>query len=217
MLVRFAEAKESLHLINRILHEMPEGAVRVAVPERAGEGMAVVESFRGEVLVWTRLAADGTVLRCHAHDPSWFQWPLLEAAIKPKYHSRALKFWADYRFDFNSDNPIPLPNDILVDGFFNRFTSEINSTFLRQLAANRATYWHYDAPIRFFYGLADQALHPVLAQRPLGPDGQSAGGTAVKNGSHRGTFLASLYGERDELAGQSNVLEWFDETCARHP
>ena len=142
---------------------------------------------------------------------------LLEAAIKPKYHSRALKFWADYRFDFNSDNPIPLPNDILVDGFFNRFTSEINSTFLRQLAANRATYWHYDAPIRFFYGLADQALHPVLAQRPLGPDGQSAGGTAVKNGSHRGTFLASLYGDRDELAGQSNVLEWFDETCARHP
>ena len=82
VLVRFAEAKESLHLINRILHEMPEGAVRVAVPERAGEGMAVVESFRGEVLVWTRLAADGTVLRCHAHDPSWFQWPLLEAAIE---------------------------------------------------------------------------------------------------------------------------------------
>ncbi|MBI3443854.1 MAG: nickel-dependent hydrogenase large subunit [Magnetospirillum sp.] len=82
VLVRFAEARESLHLINRILHEMPEGAFQVPLPHRAGEGMAVVESFRGEVLVWVRLAEDGTVLRCHPHDPSHFQWPLLEAAIE---------------------------------------------------------------------------------------------------------------------------------------
>jgi Ni,Fe-hydrogenase III large subunit len=29
-----------------------------------------------------RLAGDGTVARCHLRDPSWFQWPLLEAAIE---------------------------------------------------------------------------------------------------------------------------------------
>jgi Ni,Fe-hydrogenase III large subunit len=25
---------------------------------------------------------DGAVERCHLRDPSWFQWPLLEAAIE---------------------------------------------------------------------------------------------------------------------------------------
>ena len=44
--------------------------------------MALVEGFRGDVLVWLRLNGDGTVARCHPRDPSWFQWPLLEAAIE---------------------------------------------------------------------------------------------------------------------------------------
>jgi Ni,Fe-hydrogenase III large subunit len=44
--------------------------------------MALVESFRGDILVWLRLRPDGTVDRCHPRDPSWFQWPLLEAAIE---------------------------------------------------------------------------------------------------------------------------------------
>ena len=53
-----------------------------ALPRRAGEGMALVESFRGEILTWVALSASGRVRRCHARDPSWFQWPLLEAAIE---------------------------------------------------------------------------------------------------------------------------------------
>jgi Ni,Fe-hydrogenase III large subunit len=44
--------------------------------------MGIVESFRGEVLVWLRLDGEGRILRCHPRDPSWFQWPLLEAAIE---------------------------------------------------------------------------------------------------------------------------------------
>ncbi len=44
--------------------------------------MALVESFRGEIFTWVRLGADGTIERCHPRDPSWFQWPLLEAAIE---------------------------------------------------------------------------------------------------------------------------------------
>jgi Ni,Fe-hydrogenase III large subunit len=32
--------------------------------------------------VWLRLNANGGVQRCHLRDPSWFQWPLLEAAIE---------------------------------------------------------------------------------------------------------------------------------------
>jgi Ni,Fe-hydrogenase III large subunit len=55
---------------------MPAGLV----PE-AREGMAIVEGFRGDILVWLRVR-DGAVERCHLRDPSWFQWPLLEAAIE---------------------------------------------------------------------------------------------------------------------------------------
>src|SRR5216683_5792564 len=49
--------------------------------EGAREGVAIVEGFRGDVLLWLRLAPDGRIARCHARDPSWLQWPLLEAAI----------------------------------------------------------------------------------------------------------------------------------------
>ena len=80
--IRIEEVKESLRLINRILQEMPQGAAMTAVPTRAGEGMGVAESFRGEVVVWVRVSEAGRIVRCHPHDPSWFQWPLLEACIE---------------------------------------------------------------------------------------------------------------------------------------
>ncbi|HMA14336.1 MAG TPA: hydrogenase expression protein HypE, partial [Kiloniellaceae bacterium] len=35
-----------------------------------------------EILTWVRLGGDGRIERCHPRDPSWFQWPLLEAAIE---------------------------------------------------------------------------------------------------------------------------------------
>ena len=47
------------------------------------EGLGLVEGFRGDVLVWLRL--DGRRPRSRAAIcamPSWFQWPLLEAAIE---------------------------------------------------------------------------------------------------------------------------------------
>jgi Ni,Fe-hydrogenase III large subunit len=80
--IRIREVEQSLGLIDQILSELPEGDLLVDVPPVAGEGMALVEAFRGEILVWLRLEADGTVQRCHMRDASWFQWPLLEAAIE---------------------------------------------------------------------------------------------------------------------------------------
>ena len=80
--IRIREVEQSLSLIAQILGGLPEGPVQVDLPAIAGEGMAVVEAFRGDLLVWLRLAPDGTVARCHLRDPSWFQWPLLEAAIE---------------------------------------------------------------------------------------------------------------------------------------
>jgi Ni,Fe-hydrogenase III large subunit len=82
--IRIREVEQSLLLIEQILDRLPEGPVRLElspVPE-AREGMAIVEGFRGDVLVWIRIAADGRLECCHLRDPSWFQWPLLEAAIE---------------------------------------------------------------------------------------------------------------------------------------
>jgi Ni,Fe-hydrogenase III large subunit len=81
--IRIREVEQSLALIEQILAQLPSGPVRVPVDAAgAGEGLALVEGFRGDVLVWVRVAADGTVARCYLRDPSWFQWPLLEAAIE---------------------------------------------------------------------------------------------------------------------------------------
>ncbi|MBI5165770.1 MAG: nickel-dependent hydrogenase large subunit [Magnetospirillum sp.] len=82
LMVRAEEVRASLAIVAQILDSLPKGAISVPLPQVAGEGMGVVEGFRGEVVVWVRMAEDGTVLHCHPHDPSWFQWPLLEAAIE---------------------------------------------------------------------------------------------------------------------------------------
>jgi Ni,Fe-hydrogenase III large subunit len=80
--IRIREVEESLKLITQIFDRLPSGAIRTEVARGAGEGIAIVEGFRGDILVWLRLGADGNVERCHLRDPSWFQWPLLEAAIE---------------------------------------------------------------------------------------------------------------------------------------
>ncbi len=80
--IRIREVGESLALIGEILRRLPAGPVRASVAPRPGEGAALVEGFRGDVFAWVRLGADGRVERCHLRDPSWFQWPLLEAAIE---------------------------------------------------------------------------------------------------------------------------------------
>jgi len=70
--------------IDAMLARLPEGPIRVALPlsAGAGEGLALVEAFRGDVFAHVRLDANGAVARCHLRDASWFQWPLLEAAIE---------------------------------------------------------------------------------------------------------------------------------------
>ena len=81
--IRIREVEQSLGLVEQILERLPPGEVCVPVAGTGAEaeGMAIVEAFRGDVLVWVRLDGAGQVARCHLRDPSWFQWPLLEAAI----------------------------------------------------------------------------------------------------------------------------------------
>jgi len=80
--IRIHEVEASLSLVEQLLDGLPEGPLSAALAGRGGEGMALVEGFRGDVLVWLRLAPDGRVARCRLRDPSWFQWPLLEAVIE---------------------------------------------------------------------------------------------------------------------------------------
>jgi Ni,Fe-hydrogenase III large subunit len=80
---RFEEINESMRLIGMLVDGMPAGDVRVKLPEaRDGAfGVGWIEGWRGAVLVALEAGAGGRIRRCHAHDPSWHNWPLIEHAV----------------------------------------------------------------------------------------------------------------------------------------
>jgi Ni,Fe-hydrogenase III large subunit len=81
--IRIKEVEQSLSIIEQLLDRLPSGDTCNPLAYREPcEGLALTEAFRGDVLIWLRLNADGTVAYCHMRDPSWFQWPLLETAIE---------------------------------------------------------------------------------------------------------------------------------------
>jgi len=83
--IRLREIEQSVALIEQILSRLPGGGVRVlaeAATKDTAEGVGFAEGFRGDVLAWVRIDSAGRIARCHLRDPSWFQWPLLEAAIE---------------------------------------------------------------------------------------------------------------------------------------
>lgn len=83
--IRIWEVEQSLSFIEQILGQLPQGTISSDLNlnhDSFHEGMAIVEGFRGDILIWLRLTTNGRVDRCHLRDPSWFQWPLLEAAIE---------------------------------------------------------------------------------------------------------------------------------------
>jgi Ni,Fe-hydrogenase III large subunit len=82
--IRIREIEQSSALIAQILAGLPDGPLRVRAEAAAGapEGLGFAEGFRGDILAWLRLDRDGRIARCHLRDPSWFQWPLLEAVIE---------------------------------------------------------------------------------------------------------------------------------------
>jgi len=81
--IRIREVEQSLAIIDQILSAIPSGPIRTSIDRTtSGEGLAIAEAFRGDVLVALRLDSNGRIARCHLRDASWFQWPLLEAAIE---------------------------------------------------------------------------------------------------------------------------------------
>ena len=81
--VRFDELAESLRLVRSIVDHLPEGDVRTPVPDVPPHrlGLGCVEGWRGPVLVALEAGPGGTIRRCHPHDPSWANWPVLEHAV----------------------------------------------------------------------------------------------------------------------------------------
>ncbi|HZP93442.1 MAG TPA: NADH-quinone oxidoreductase subunit C [Burkholderiales bacterium] len=81
--VRFEETLESLRLIRAFCGALPHGATQapVALPGAAACGAGWIEGWRGEILVTLELDGTGAIRRCHCHDPSWQNWPVLEHAV----------------------------------------------------------------------------------------------------------------------------------------
>jgi len=82
--VRILEVQQSFSIVEQCLGRLEPGPVLAELPitKKPTEGLGIVEGFRGDILVWLRLDARGRIARCHVRDPSWFQWPLLEAVIE---------------------------------------------------------------------------------------------------------------------------------------
>lgn len=83
--LRYAEILASLALLERLAADLPAGAITAGTlprPAMITEATAVVEGFRGDILAYVRIGPDLRLQRCHLRDPSWFQWPLLEAAVE---------------------------------------------------------------------------------------------------------------------------------------
>ena len=80
---RFDEAQESLRLCEALLESLPVGAIATALPETAAPGFALgaCEGWRGLVVFGLESGPGGTIRRCHPHDPSWQNWPVVEHAV----------------------------------------------------------------------------------------------------------------------------------------
>jgi len=81
--VRFDELRESCRLVERILEALPTGPhlAAVPVPPAGAFGAGLIEGWRGPVFVALESGVAGAIRRCHPHDPSWQNWPVLEHAV----------------------------------------------------------------------------------------------------------------------------------------
>jgi Ni,Fe-hydrogenase III large subunit len=79
--LRIFEIEESLRLISLALDALPDGPVTVALPQVSGEGIACVESIRGDVWHWLRLD-HGQIAAAFPRDPGWALWPLAERVLE---------------------------------------------------------------------------------------------------------------------------------------
>jgi Ni,Fe-hydrogenase III large subunit len=78
--LRIAEIGQSAAILRAVLADLPGGPLSVQLPMVSGEGFGWAEGFRGDIWHWLRLDG-GMIASAFMRDPSWMQWPLLEAAM----------------------------------------------------------------------------------------------------------------------------------------
>lgn len=82
--IRMAEIIGSTELLRQLLTTLPELPPNAALAERiqgvTAEGLGWAEGFRGDIWHWLRIEG-GLITQAFLCDPSWRQWPLLEAAV----------------------------------------------------------------------------------------------------------------------------------------
>ena len=81
--VRFDEILESLRLCRVLLADLPAEDIQtpILVPSANILGIGLIEGWRGPVMIALTTDSNGGIRRCHAHDPSWQNWPLIDYAI----------------------------------------------------------------------------------------------------------------------------------------
>ena len=81
--MRFAELFESMRLVRLLLANFTSGEFLVPLRDApAGSfGIGWIEGWRGEIMIALDAGESNRIHRCHPHDSSWQNWPLLERAV----------------------------------------------------------------------------------------------------------------------------------------
>ena len=84
--IRQEEVHSSLNLMDEMLGMLErlkdQQGLHVDLPARpGGEGLGLIDGWRGEIISYVRLDRDCRVARFFARDPSWFTWPALEQLL----------------------------------------------------------------------------------------------------------------------------------------
>jgi len=81
--IRVEEIHHSLNLIEELIANMPADGIARNWPDKplVGQGIGIIEGWRGETFAYVRFDNEGRVARYFPRDPSWFSWPALEQLI----------------------------------------------------------------------------------------------------------------------------------------
>jgi NADH-quinone oxidoreductase subunit D len=75
-LLHLDEIKQSIHIIDQVLHKMPDGPIAAKLPRllrpRPGRAFAAIESPRGQYAVYAMSDGSDQPFRLRIHDPSYF-------------------------------------------------------------------------------------------------------------------------------------------------
>ena len=82
--IRIKEAYASIKIIQKALHELPEGDIRIPnlniVFKKNALAVSIVEGWRGEIIYFVTTDSSGNINRVATRDPSFVNWAVLRDA-----------------------------------------------------------------------------------------------------------------------------------------